>query len=82
MRHKRRISQLNRYVLAVDSSCKCTTNSGVKETSASVRVEMNRCGSEHNRGIPPWRENTERTGLSGGCRVTGIPTTTKADEIL
>jgi len=53
-----------------------------KETSASVRVEMNRCGSEHNRGIPPWLEKTERTGLSGGCRVTGIPTTTKSDEIL
>jgi hypothetical protein len=42
-----------------------------------VRVEISRCGSEYNRGIPPWREKIARPGLCGRCRATGVPTTTR-----
>ena len=37
-------------------------------------VGINRCGSEYNRGTGCGK--TARPGLCGGCRVTGIPTTT------
>jgi len=53
-----------------------------KETSASVRVGISRCGSEYNRGTGCGKTATDcrqipRIGrLCEGYRVTGIPATT------
>ncbi|MGD2151240.1 MAG: hypothetical protein PVJ20_06190 [Desulfobacterales bacterium] len=55
------------------------TETDGRETSASLHVGINRCGSKYKRGTGCGK--TERPGLFGGYRVTDITTTTPNKSI-